>query len=51
MLKRGHVRRSWQERWFMLKPGFLAYYTSEDQKEKKGEVLLDGNCAVEVGPL
>lgn len=48
MLKKGHVRRNWHERWFVLKPGSLAYYISEDQKEKKGEVQLDGCCVVEV---
>lgn len=48
MLKKGHVRRNWHERWFVLKPGSLTYYISEDQKEKKGEVQLDGSCVVEV---
>lgn len=48
MLKRGNVRRNWHERWFVLKPGSLAYYISEDQKEKKGEIQLDGSCVVEV---
>ncbi|KAK3518125.1 hypothetical protein QTP70_033221 [Hemibagrus guttatus] len=50
MLKKGHVRRNWHERWFVLKPGSLAYYISEDQKEKKGEVQLDGSCVVETLP-
>ncbi|KAB5542284.1 hypothetical protein PHYPO_G00089870 [Pangasianodon hypophthalmus] len=50
MLKKGHVRRNWHERWFVLKPGSLAYYLSEDQKEKKGEVQLDGSCVVETMP-
>ncbi|KAF5899746.1 differentially expressed in FDCP 6, partial [Clarias magur] len=50
MLKKGQVRRNWHERWFVLKPGILAYYISEDQKEKKGEVQLDGSCVVETMP-
>ncbi|KAI5617882.1 differentially expressed in FDCP 6-like isoform X1 [Silurus asotus] len=50
MLKKGHVRRNWQERWFVLKPGSLAYYIIEDQKEKKGEVQLDGSCVLETMP-
>ncbi|KAM9468369.1 uncharacterized protein def6c [Clarias gariepinus] len=50
MLKKGQVRRNWHERWFVLKPGSLAYYISEDQKEKKGEVQLDGSCVVETMP-
>ncbi|XP_053506271.1 differentially expressed in FDCP 6 homolog isoform X3 [Ictalurus furcatus] len=50
MLKKGNVRRNWNGRWFVLKPGSLAYYISEDQKEKKGEVQLDGSCVVETMP-
>ncbi|KAL6460025.1 hypothetical protein MHYP_G00317840 [Metynnis hypsauchen] len=50
MQKKGHVRRNWQERWFVLKPGIVVYYVSEDQKEKKGEVQLDGSCVVETIP-
>uniref|UniRef100_A0A673G6T9 PH domain-containing protein n=1 Tax=Sinocyclocheilus rhinocerous TaxID=307959 RepID=A0A673G6T9_9TELE len=41
LLKKGHVRRNWQERWFVLKPSSLIYYVNEDLKEKKGEVLLE----------
>ncbi|XP_067248142.1 differentially expressed in FDCP 6 homolog isoform X1 [Chanodichthys erythropterus] len=47
LLKKGHVRRNWQERWFVLKPSSLAYFVSEDLKEKKGEVLLEESCVVE----
>ncbi|XP_066525369.1 differentially expressed in FDCP 6 homolog [Hoplias malabaricus] len=50
MQKKGHVRRNWQERWFMLKPGIMVYYVNEDQKEKKGELQLDGSCTVEIIP-
>ncbi|XP_051543897.1 differentially expressed in FDCP 6 homolog [Myxocyprinus asiaticus] len=47
LLKKGHVRRNWQERWFVLKPSNLSYYVSEDLKEKKGEILLEENSVVE----
>ncbi|XP_026857966.2 differentially expressed in FDCP 6 homolog [Electrophorus electricus] len=50
MQKKGHVRRNWQERWFVLKPDVMEYYVSEDLKEKKGELQLDGSCVVETIP-
>lgn len=49
MWKKGHVRRNWTERWFVLKPASMAYYVSEDLKDKRGEIMLDKNCVVEVG--
>jgi hypothetical protein len=48
MWKKGHVRRNWMERWFVLRPSFMAYYASEDLKDKKGEIPLDQYCVVEV---
>ncbi|CAM4565764.1 unnamed protein product [Leuciscus chuanchicus] len=50
LLKKGHVRRNWQERWFVLKPSSLTYFVGEDLKEKKGEILLEENCVVETLP-
>uniref|UniRef100_A0A8C9ZU55 Switch-associated protein 70 n=1 Tax=Sander lucioperca TaxID=283035 RepID=A0A8C9ZU55_SANLU len=47
MMKKGHKRKNWTERWFMLKPNSISYYVSEDLAEKKGDILLDGNCSVE----
>ncbi|XP_059191912.1 switch-associated protein 70b [Centropristis striata] len=47
MMKKGHKRKNWTERWFMLKPNSISYYTGEDLAEKKGDILLDGNCSVE----
>ncbi|XP_029289562.1 switch-associated protein 70b isoform X2 [Cottoperca gobio] len=47
MMKKGHKRKNWTERWFMLKPNFIHYYVGEDLAEKKGEILLDGNCGAE----
>lgn len=49
MWKKGHVRRNWTERWFVLKPSSMAYYVSEDLKDKRGEIQLDKSCVVEVG--
>ncbi|KAK7886115.1 hypothetical protein WMY93_025736 [Mugilogobius chulae] len=50
MWKKGHVRRNWTERWFVLQPVSMAYFVSEDLKEKRGEILLDKNCLVESIP-
>lgn len=47
MWKKGHVRRNWTERWFVLKPSSIAYYVSEDLKDKKGVIQLDKNCVIE----
>ncbi|KAM3608526.1 uncharacterized protein V6R79_000515 [Siganus canaliculatus] len=47
MMKKGHKRKNWTERWFMLKPNFISYYVGEDLAEQKGDILLDGNCCVE----
>ncbi|XP_022073108.1 switch-associated protein 70b [Acanthochromis polyacanthus] len=47
MMKKGHKRKNWTERWFMLKPSCISYYVGEDLTEKKGDILLDGNCSVE----
>ncbi|XP_015260602.1 PREDICTED: differentially expressed in FDCP 6 homolog [Cyprinodon variegatus] len=50
MWKKGHMRRNWTERWFVLKPSSIAYYVSEDLKDKRGEIQLDKNCVVEPVP-
>ncbi|XP_057604949.1 switch-associated protein 70 [Hippopotamus amphibius kiboko] len=50
MMKKGHRRKNWTERWFVLKPNIISYYVSEDLKDKKGDILLDGNCCVESLP-
>lgn len=51
MWKKGHVRRNWTERWFVLKPFSMAYYVSEDLKDKRGEIRLDKSCIIEVGSV
>ncbi|XP_019737105.1 differentially expressed in FDCP 6 homolog [Hippocampus comes] len=48
--KRGQLRRNWKERWFTLRASNLFYYTGEDRKECQGNIVLDGNCCVEVLP-
>ncbi|XP_062860804.1 switch-associated protein 70b [Trichomycterus rosablanca] len=50
MMKKGHKRKNWTERWFVLRPNSISYYVSEDLLEKKGDILLDGNCCVESLP-
>ncbi|XP_041819643.1 differentially expressed in FDCP 6 homolog [Chelmon rostratus] len=50
MWKKGHVRRNWTERWFVLKPSSMAYYVSEDLKDKRGEIQLDKSCVIEPIP-
>ncbi|XP_041646468.1 switch-associated protein 70 isoform X2 [Cheilinus undulatus] len=47
MMKKGHKRKNWTERWFVLQPNFLSYYVCEDMMEQKGEIILDQNCCVE----
>uniref|UniRef100_A0A1A8FCX2 Differentially expressed in FDCP 6a homolog n=1 Tax=Nothobranchius korthausae TaxID=1143690 RepID=A0A1A8FCX2_9TELE len=48
--KKGQLRRNWKERWFTLRPSNLSYYTREDRKDCQGNIVLDGNCFVEVLP-
>uniref|UniRef100_W5M7L0 Switch-associated protein 70 n=2 Tax=Lepisosteus oculatus TaxID=7918 RepID=W5M7L0_LEPOC len=50
MMKKGHKRKNWTERWFLLRPSAISYYVSEDLTEKKGDITLDGNCCVESLP-
>ncbi|KAM3588251.1 uncharacterized protein V6R79_024553 [Siganus canaliculatus] len=50
MWKKGHVRRNWTERWFVLKSSSMAYYVNEDLKDKRGEIQLDKSCVIEPIP-
>ncbi|XP_045899117.1 switch-associated protein 70b isoform X1 [Micropterus dolomieu] len=50
MMKKGHKRKNWTERWFVLRPNSLSYYVCEDLVEKKGDIILDRNCCVESLP-
>ena len=40
MMKKGHKRKNWIERWFLLRPDSVAYYVSEDLLEKKGDIKI-----------
>uniref|UniRef100_A0A3Q3NI20 Switch-associated protein 70 n=1 Tax=Mastacembelus armatus TaxID=205130 RepID=A0A3Q3NI20_9TELE len=50
MMKKGHKRKNWTERWFVLRPKSLSYYIGEDLVENKGDITLDQNCCVESLP-
>lgn len=50
MIKKGHKRKNWTERWFELHLNYMSYYVSEDLVEQKGCISLDRNCCVEVKP-
>lgn len=45
--KKGHLRRSWKERWCVLKPGVLRYYTDENATEQKGAICINAASRVE----
>ncbi|XP_077866862.1 uncharacterized protein LOC100369873 [Saccoglossus kowalevskii] len=47
MTKKGHKMTTWKERWFVLKPRSLSYYTGRDMKEQKGEIKLTSSWKVE----
>uniref|UniRef100_UPI00398F8470 switch-associated protein 70b isoform X2 n=1 Tax=Pristiophorus japonicus TaxID=55135 RepID=UPI00398F8470 len=50
MWKKGHKRKNWNERWFLLKPDLISYYVGEDLKEKKGDISLSSKCYAESLP-
>ncbi|XP_054866455.1 switch-associated protein 70 isoform X2 [Amphiprion ocellaris] len=50
MMKKGHKRKNWTERWFVLRPTSLSYYVGEDVEEKRGDIILDQSCCVESLP-
>ncbi|XP_076879733.1 switch-associated protein 70 [Brachyhypopomus gauderio] len=47
MMKKGHKRKNWTERWFQLNLDSVLYYVSEDLTERKGSIALDRHCCVE----
>ncbi|KAK3548831.1 hypothetical protein QTP70_020701 [Hemibagrus guttatus] len=51
IMKKGHKRKNWTERWFLLRPNSISYYVCEDLAEKKGDILLDGDCCVEASNI
>ena len=39
---------NWKDRWFVLTPESLCYYTGQDMREKKGEMKVGKRSHVEV---
>ncbi|XP_026867531.2 switch-associated protein 70 [Electrophorus electricus] len=50
MMKKGHKRKNWTERWFQLRLESVMYYVREDLAELKGHISLDRHCCVEPLP-
>ncbi|XP_060893757.1 switch-associated protein 70 [Labrus mixtus] len=50
VMKKGHKRKNWTDRWFVLRPNSLSYYVCEDLMEQKGDITLDQSCCVESLP-
>ena len=48
MTKKGHIMSNWKERWFVLTPRQLKYYTNNDESDLKGTVLITKTCKMEV---
>ncbi|XP_038053802.1 switch-associated protein 70-like [Patiria miniata] len=46
--KKGHVMKNWKERWFVLKPRHLTYYTSRKEKDKKGDIHIKASWKAEI---
>ena len=44
--KRGHIRRNWKRRWFVLTPGYLTYYTRSNQQVLKGTCYITRESTV-----
>lgn len=47
LCKKGHLRRSWKERWCVLRPGYLRYYTDDTLTEQKGAICINAASRVE----
>eukprot|EP00057_Strongylocentrotus_purpuratus_P004292 XP_003728414.1 PREDICTED: switch-associated protein 70 [Strongylocentrotus purpuratus] len=48
--KKGHKVTNWKDRWFVLKPGSMAYFVEKTLKEQKGEIPITTKWRVEVLP-
>ena len=42
IVKRGHIFRTWRERYFVLEKGVVTYYADERKKNQKGQVNIQG---------
>ncbi len=47
MTKKGHKVKSLKERWFVLQPSKLSYYTSKSLKESKGVIYISKSSKVQ----
>eukprot|EP00795_Rhopilema_esculentum_P015571 gene15571-6838_t len=50
LIKKGHKVKSLKERWFVLQPGRLSYYTTKSMRELKGTIIINGKATVESLP-
>ncbi|XP_013390157.1 switch-associated protein 70 isoform X2 [Lingula anatina] len=50
LTKKGHMMTNWKERWFVLTPSCLKYFTNRDEVELKGEVRISSHVKVEALP-
>lgn len=56
VVKKGYLGRkmdilpAYREHYYVLQPQILAYFSSTSEKEKRGEITIDGQCRVEVVP-
>lgn len=47
LVKKGHKMKSLKERWFVLKPTALTYFTNQTCSEQKGVITLNKSSSVE----
>ena len=47
LIKKGHKVKSMKERWFVLQPGKLSYYTTRTMKDLKGYIVLNEKSKIE----
>ncbi|XP_065893579.1 switch-associated protein 70-like [Dysidea avara] len=45
--KKGHLRHSWKDRYCVLKPGVLRYYTDDTCADQKGAICINGTSRIE----
>ena len=50
LVKKGHKMKSMKERWFVLKPRNLTYFTSRTCSEQKGLIVINKSSSVESVP-
>jgi len=56
VIKKGHLGKkmdllpAYREHYFVLQPQVLAFYSGTSEREKRGEIPIDGQCRVEIIP-